>query len=300
MKMNIFEILGFIFHHPLARRNKFKACLNFLRWQVGVRVLKKKVLIPWIDDAFLVVGKGDIGLTGNLYTGLLEFEDMSFLLHALRETEVFLDIGSNAGAYTVLASKVVGARTIAFEPIKTTHLKLLDQIKANGIQDLVTTCNMGVGAKRGELRFLNQSDTLNKVTFGSQVEGTEIITVTTLDENTNSSQSYFLKIDVEGFEYFVLEGAKRLLTSENVLAVIIELNDNCCDFGFTNDQIHNMLTGYGYFPVEYDPDIRVISLLNSFNKRNLNTIYVRDIAKIIERCKSSRRRLIKTPFNIEV
>jgi hypothetical protein len=105
---------------------------------------------------------------------------------------------------------------------------------------------------------------------------------------------------VEGFEYFVLEGAKRLLTSENVLAVIIELNDNCCDFGFTNDQIHNMLTGYGYFPVEYDPDKRVISLLNSFNKRNLNTIYVRDIAKIIERCKSSRRRLIKTPFNIEV
>ncbi len=151
---------------------------------------------------------------------------MSFLLHALRETEVFLDVGANAGVYTVLASKVVGARTIAFEPIKSTYIKLLDQLRVNGIQELVTTCNMGVGAEKGELPFFNQNDTLNKVSLGPQVDGTEVITITTLDENTNSSINYFLKIDVEGFEYYVLEGANRLLSSENVLAIIIELNDN--------------------------------------------------------------------------
>ncbi len=65
MNMNVFEILGFIFRHPLAKRNRLKACLNFFRWQIGIRILKKKALIPWVDDAILVVGKGDKGLTGN-------------------------------------------------------------------------------------------------------------------------------------------------------------------------------------------------------------------------------------------
>jgi len=300
MKMNIFEILGFILRHPFAKRNRFKSCLNFIRWQIGVRIIRKKILIPWIDNAILVVGKGDIGLTGNLYTGLLEFEDMSFLLHGLRETEIFLDVGANAGAYTILASKVVRARTIAFEPIHSTFNKSIDQVNVNDIRELVTTYNMGVGAEVGELAFTNQGDTLNKVSFDSQFSCTEMIKVTTLDECADPSLSYFLKIDVEGFEYYVIMGAEKLLLSQNVLAIIIELNDNCHEFGFSNDQIHEKIVSYGYVPIEYQPEKRSINRLDYYNKTNLNTIYVRDTVEMARRCASSQARVIQTPFMAKI
>jgi hypothetical protein len=56
-------------------------------------------------------------LTGNLYAGLHEFSEMGFLLHLLRQNDLFVDVGANLGSYTVLASAVCQARNIAFEPV---------------------------------------------------------------------------------------------------------------------------------------------------------------------------------------
>ncbi len=72
------------------------------------------------------------GATGNFYTGLHEFEDMSFVLHALRSTDVFVDVGANIGSYTVLAAAVVGAQCIAFEPILETYGHLLQNVNLDG------------------------------------------------------------------------------------------------------------------------------------------------------------------------
>jgi thymidylate synthase len=61
------------------------------------------------------------GATGNIYAGLHEFEDMAFLLHLLRSEDMFADVGSNIGSYTILASGVVGAKSVAFEPVPSTY-----------------------------------------------------------------------------------------------------------------------------------------------------------------------------------
>lgn len=44
------------------------------------------------------------GATGNVYVGLHEFESMGFVLHVLRSSSAFIDVGANVGAYTVLAA----------------------------------------------------------------------------------------------------------------------------------------------------------------------------------------------------
>ena len=43
------------------------------------------------------------GVTGNVYCGLHDFAEMSFMLHLLRAGDLFADIGANVGSYTVLA-----------------------------------------------------------------------------------------------------------------------------------------------------------------------------------------------------
>jgi len=46
--------------------------------------------------------KGMAGATVNLYCGLVGYEDMAFLLHLLRETDLFVDVGANIGAFTTI------------------------------------------------------------------------------------------------------------------------------------------------------------------------------------------------------
>ena len=69
---------------------------------------------------------------------------MAFLVHCLRESHLLLGVGANVGAYTVLSSKVVGAGSIAFEPIAETVERLKDQLAINRIVDMVDARNVGV------------------------------------------------------------------------------------------------------------------------------------------------------------
>src|ERR1700761_268360 len=102
--MNIFSLLRFIYSHPLNRNNKLKSIFRFLKWQINIRLNPYPIIYTYTEKAKLIVKKGMTGATGNMYCGLHEYNEMAFLLHLLREDDLFIDIGANIGSYTVLAS----------------------------------------------------------------------------------------------------------------------------------------------------------------------------------------------------
>ncbi len=296
----LYATAKFIAQHTLNANNKASAIIKFIRWQFAQRALRMKVIVPWVDDSSFISGLGETGLTGNLYVGLMEYEDMAFLLHALQPTEIFVDVGANIGAYTILASKVIQSNSIAFEPLPNTIERLTDQIQINRISHSVDVRSMGVGDKEGSLFFTNDKDTVNKVSLLGQRENTTAVKVSTLDKQLPKNNKYFLKIDVEGFENNVVDGAFETLSSNNVSAVIIELNGSGEEFGVSNEEIHKKLLGFGFFAVAYEPKARIVTKINSYNKNGSNTIYVKDIAAISARCKSSPKRVIHTAFEIKI
>src|SRR5688572_299749 len=95
--------LKFIWNHPLASRNKALAFWKFSAWQFRQLFMPGSVLVPFVEQSRLLVTKGMKGATGNIYNGLVEFEDMAFILHVLRPGDSFADVGANVGAYTILA-----------------------------------------------------------------------------------------------------------------------------------------------------------------------------------------------------
>src|SRR5262245_35956083 len=109
------QIARFLCSHPLTRDHRFAGFARFCRWQIESR-FHREVIVPWVGGVRLAVRRGMTGATGNLYAGLHEFVDMAFTLHFLRPSDLFLDVGANIGSYTLLASGVCRARTIAFEP----------------------------------------------------------------------------------------------------------------------------------------------------------------------------------------
>lgn len=280
--------------HPLTSRRPVRAFMNFIRWQIGARILRKKVIIPWVDDAQLVLGIGEAGLSINLYYGLGEFEDMLFLMHTLRHDETFVDIGANLGAYTVLASKICKAKSISFEPVPQTAEKLKTQIRINAIEDHVRIENKGVGNQTGTLAFSNNLDTTNHVVLDASAEDTVRVDVVTIDTELDGTQTYIFKIDVEGYEHFVIEGAKSILASDKAIALIVEINDSADAFGFSNEDIHRSICDLGFQPVSYNPFTRDLTPIGSYNRHGGNTIYVKHLETMAARCKAASKHVIHT------
>src|SRR5262245_18214846 len=161
---------AFLATHPLTKRRRLSATARFLRWQITSR-LRDEVIVDWIGGTRLVATRGMTGVTGNIYAGLHEFADMAFVLHFLRSGDLFADVGANIGSYTVLASGVVGCRTVAFEPDPTTAVALERNIRVNNIADRVDVRVSAVGEKNGEARLSIGLDTQNHIVTGANATG---------------------------------------------------------------------------------------------------------------------------------
>ena len=102
-----------------------------------------------MEESVLLIKKGMAGATGNIYTGLLECNDMAFVLHVLRSGDMFADVGANIGVYTILAAKNTGASVIAVEPVPATFSHLKNNVYLNDVSHLVNLCQVGVGNQSG-------------------------------------------------------------------------------------------------------------------------------------------------------
>ena len=283
---------------PLNSSNRLRSIANFYRWRIGTKLIgsEREVVVPWVDDSRFAITRDEHGLAGNIYTGLMDFGDMGFLLHVMRPSGLFVDVGANLGAYTILASAVVGAKTIAFEPIPSTVARLIDQVRLNGIERLVTIKNEGVGSAPGVLSFaLGASNCVTHVALGGESR-IEKANVTTLDKALAGEVGpIFLKVDVEGFEYQVIQGGRNILNSAAVQGMIVELNGSGEAFGHPNQQVHDEILALGFRPVHYAPLERRLTPAESFNTSGgNNTIYVKDLDAAQKLCSSASVRTVHT------
>ena len=145
------------------RTGKVAAIGRVIRWQLGSRLLPGPVLLPYVGTTRLFAARGMTGATGNWYCGLHEHCEMAFVLHMLRNSDHFLDVGANVGSYTVLSAGAVGARTTAMEPIPVTFGHLSRNVALNGLADHVRCWNGGLADRAGSLKFSSGLDTVNHV-----------------------------------------------------------------------------------------------------------------------------------------
>ena len=74
-----------------------------------------------------------------------------------------------------------------------------------------------------------------------------------------------MKIDVEGYETPLLEGAVNTLKNEELCAVIMELNGSGGRYGFDEAEILSMMAHYGFKTFSYDPFERAFVNLKGKN-----------------------------------
>jgi FkbM family methyltransferase len=278
-------------NHPLWAKSIHKPWFRFLLFQLLVRLSPKEAIIrPWISPLKLKVSANS-GITGHLYCGLLEFPEMMFLLHFIRPDDVFIDIGANAGVYSLLASGLLHAHSIAFEPVPATFAKLKQHVKLNGLDPLIECINLGVGDQQGIVRFSNNdNDCMNRVAYAGEDGGAFIeVPIVTLDQALSVSPS-LMKLDIEGYELFALKGASRLLQNNSLNALIVETNCSALNYGVNDSQLEELLAQHGFYPYTYNPFTR--KLLPSTLVNDGNTIFVKNDCAVQQRVQAAEAQCI--------
>ncbi|MGB6193272.1 MAG: FkbM family methyltransferase [Terracidiphilus sp.] len=277
--MPLAKTLEFITDHPLNRRQKTRAMLRFLQWQLGSRLLPGPAVYEWMPGVRVIVRRGETGFTGNLYCGLHDFEEMAYLLHVLNSDDLFVDIGANIGSYTLLASGVKGARSYCFEPAPSTYKRLMDNLAINHLSSRVVAMNIGLSSGEEMLRFTTGGETcINHVIANDEESATAItVPVRALDSVLCDEAPAFLKIDVEGFETAVLRGATKTLARPSLHSIVMELNGSGRRYGFDEETTLAALREFGFRPYKYEPFGRkLIPLGTGKNMSSGNTLFLRN------------------------
>lgn len=277
-------LLKYVMNHPLCQGYKLSALRRLLIWQISSRLMRVPHVVKFTSSTSLVVEHGMAGATGNFYCGPHEFEEMAFVLHLLRPHDLFVDVGANIGSYTILASGVSGANTIAVEPVPKTFSRLRKNTRYNDLDDLVTLYNCGIGATAATQRFTATLDTVNHVLLDSEIDLNAVeVPVYPLDNVLQDRNPVCIKIDVEGFEQEVVDGGFSTLQNTSVCGIVMELNGSGERYGYRDEVLHATMLRHDFAPFAYEPFQRALKRLPDWNRERGNTLYVRNLDFVRER-----------------
>jgi FkbM family methyltransferase len=281
------HITRIFLHHPLTRNKPAPAFLRFIRWQLAQRIFPAAYVVSLVGNTRLIAERGMVSATGNIYCGLMEYEDMAFVIHFLRPNDLFCDIGANIGIYSVIAAGVAEANVVAVEPVNSTAAALEENINLNRLNSRVSVKRVAVGETEGTSILRTDRGTGNYV-VDTFIDGiTEVFPTQTLEQVTSGITPIAIKIDVEGLEWPILRAARTLLSDPICQVLIIETNGSGARHNISDGQIESYLTDIGFSPYSYDPRSRRLTKLDQQNTHN--TIYIKDVDIVAERVKSGKK-----------
>ena len=169
-----------------------------------------------------------------------------------KNANVILDIGANIG-WTALrfAGKNPKATIIAFEPHPLTFQRAQDNFGRNNFSNILCL-NIGLGETASTLKIYELTDNnsgMNRIILEELDRPFKEVKIERLDDVLTSrdiQQVDLIKIDVEGFECFVLKGASNILTSSNA-KILMETDDAYLkNNGSSAQWLIDILKRYGY------------------------------------------------------
>ena len=200
-------------------------------------------------------------------------------LRLLRPGAWVLDVGANIGIVTGQMCQAVGptGKVTAFEPLPA-NLEKLRRLKTDNRLHHLDIRGVAAGAERARLSLrLPPEGNSGWASFSASwlAEGTLEVDVVTVDEvvaDTAGGRTVeLIKVDVEGYEFEVLEGARAVLAQHRP-ALVMEFNDPLLrDRGRSSLDLLDACRTYGYAPVDaetataawFDGAVRDVVLLST-------------------------------------
>ena len=188
-----------------------------------------------------------------------------------KKEAIFLDIGCNYGAYSIPIAKYNEKINVyCFDPSKKSVDKLIENIKLNQIKN-IKFFQIGIGEK---VKKVNFDDNLKNYKNSGSYQvidsnaGTKIdinsIDNLILDGIITPKENIFIKIDIEGYEFFALQGLTKTIKDYNVMIF----------FEFSK----NILKNHENFKFKFNEFIKTNNLIiqnNQFEEQDLDQMFLK-------------------------
>jgi FkbM family methyltransferase len=138
--------------------------------------------------------------------------DLEFYKDYLKVGDTVVDIGANIGQLAIGAAMIVGDSGVvyAFEPHPDIYSYLTKNIAMNECNQ-IHAYNMAVGNEIGVLCISNKRNDDQNTIVNNQQSGISIKQIKLDEMDITEPKIDLLKVDVEGYEKFVFEGALQVL-----------------------------------------------------------------------------------------
>jgi FkbM family methyltransferase len=190
--------------------------------------------------------------------------------HLVKEGDTVLDCGANFGYNSVIIGKQISptGKLISFEPQRIIYQQLSGNMVLNNIYN-AEIINAALGDKAG-LTYMNPVPyDLDWVNIGdtSVGEGGEPVKVQAIDD-FGIIDLDFIKIDVQGYELFALQGGENTI-KQLLPDIFIEVEEHqLAKFDVTKDQLFDYIKSFGYrmFRIDNEYPCDHICIVNSIDK----------------------------------
>jgi len=183
------------------------------------------------EVGFLLCAATDHGLLSCLLeTGELERGTRILIQKYLRPGNVFIDVGANVGLHTLAAARAMRGqgKIIAFEPFEPTMRMLEKSIWMNGFSSMTEIHQAAVSNAAGRQQLFIGATSGHHSLFAlepspNNAQGPVEVPLVRLDSVIAAGQRIdLMKIDAEGAELEVIEGAVSLIADNPEIALIVE------------------------------------------------------------------------------
>ena len=181
---------------------------------------------------------------------VLDETPYKILKNLVSNASVVFDIGANVGIISVLISKSMKpqSKIYSFEPVSSTYKMLADNARVQRGNATVIPFNLALSNSIGDIYFTNRAvHTVNNILRKPEADSI-LVKSTTVDTFCIEHKviPQVVKVDVEGAEYFVLEGMVQTL-QQNDCIVLVEIHSGMLgDFGVDEQQFEALLEKIGY------------------------------------------------------
>lgn len=202
----------------------------------GTYIGNDKMLVKLAYNAFLTISSKDLSLMPTLVlTGMFEVPLTKYFLTHVKPGQTVIDVGTNVGYFTLLASKLVGAngKVIGYEANPELVLNVKDNLAMNWTTENTKIINKAIYSKNAILNFLTSERFHGYSSIHEKPKDENLIdNYTSIEINAVSLDSELqdvefidlIKIDIEGGEYHAFLGMMGLIENKKIKRISFEWN----------------------------------------------------------------------------
>lgn len=238
------DVSRFVVRHPANRGRRARQLGSAVAFQTRGRLAGRPTVTKVGERMVISARLHHAGESKAVYANPPDWPEMMVWRQRLTPGDLFVDVGANAGVYALWAVDC-GAEVVAIEPSRAAAERLAANVALNAVDDQVEVRQVALAAASGTMTLSIGDDTTNRLLLDESAG--EEVAVQTLDRVLDGRTAAGVKVDVEGAERLVLEGAARSLAEHRIRLIQLEWNECSLSLlGESRAPVARILREHGY------------------------------------------------------